>query len=341
MSVSPRRGLVAAVLALLALVAAACGGGSGAAEAPRDAEPVTVRHAGGETTLEGVPERVVILDDAMLGDVLPFGVVPVGTAAATTDPTVIAEWREEAGVDEIRNVAPDFAPNLEAIAAVRPDLILAMAWQVEEEYWDALNRIAPTVAVETDVNPEALEPRFDEVALRTYGEVFRQPDVADRIVREYEERVARIAEEFADVAGGTTVSFATSYEGGQARLDGPTGWAGAILADVGFSFPEVQLDAIARNKDFPVRHEFSAEQAPRFLGTDVVIWRVADGRPGVRRGFPRAATEANPLLERLPAAAAGRVFTVSERTWFLRSVRGRMVVLDQLEGEILPGLRER
>lgn len=33
---------------------------------------------------------MIILDDAMLGDVLPFGVVPVGTAAAATDPTVIA-----------------------------------------------------------------------------------------------------------------------------------------------------------------------------------------------------------------------------------------------------------
>ncbi|MBA2388678.1 MAG: hypothetical protein H0V67_00330 [Geodermatophilaceae bacterium] len=56
-------------------------------------------------------------------------------------------------------------------------------------------------------------------------------------------------------------------------------------------------------------------------------------------GFPADATTANPLLATLPAAQAGRVFTVGNRIWFLRSVRGRLVLLDQLENDLLPRLR--
>ncbi|MGH8934597.1 MAG: hypothetical protein ACRDZO_29190 [Egibacteraceae bacterium] len=40
-----------------------------------------------------------------------------------------------------------------------------------------------------------------------------------------------------------------------------------------------------------------------------------------------------------PPAQAGRVLTVGDRVWFLRSVRGRLVLLDQLEQQILPALR--
>lgn len=338
----PTRLLGVATLAL-ALLATACGddgtdaGATGSAPA---GEAVTIDHAGGETTLESVPERVVILDDAMLGDVLAFGVVPVGTAAGAEDPTVIEVWKEEAGVEEIPLVAPDFTPNLESIAAQRPDLILAMAYQVDEPYWDDLNDIAPTIAVETDVNPEALEPRFDEVAMRTYAAAFRQPEVVDELLEGYERRVAEIREEHADVIDGTTISFAMSDEPGSTRLDGPTGWGGAILADLGFTFPDEQLEAIEGNTDFPVRHVFSDEQTERFLSTDVVLWRDL-GRDdlAVEDGFPEADLSSNPLLARLPAAEAGQVVTVANRVWFLRSLQGRDVVLDQLEEEILPRLR--
>lgn len=320
--------------ALTSLLLGGCGDDGG--DASRGGERITVRHVGGTTTFDALPERVVILDDAMLGDVLAFDVVPVGTAAAAKDPTVIEQWREEAGVAHIRNVAPDFTPNLEAIAAVRPDVILAMAFQVKEDYWTKLQAIAPTVAVETDVNPDALRPRFDEVALRTYAQVFRRPEIADRVLATYRDRVDELAERFADVIEGRTISLATNQDG-QLRYDIDRGWGGAVLADIGFTFPRVQRAHL--DKEFPVRGFVSAEQTMRYLSSDVVLWSdPADRSLRVRRGFPRAEVRENPLLERVPAARAGRVFTVSNRVWFLRTVRGRLLLLDQLEQEILPAL---
>lgn len=317
----------------------ACGDGGGGTAGVDGGSSITVRHAGGATVFSTVPRRVVILDDAMLGDVLGFDVVPVGTAAGATDPTVIEVWRGEAGVDHIELVAPDFTPNLEAVAAVRPDAIFAMAFQVEEAFWDDLQRIAPTIAVETDVNPDALDTRFDELAMRTYAEVFRRPDVVDDLVAEYQSRVQAIRADFADVIEGRTISFAGSFDGTTVRADVATGWAGAVLADLGFRFPEAQTDNL--DPDFPVRVEFSPEETERFLGSsDIVLWRDFNRDDlAVEDGFPAEAVDANPLLAQLPAARAGRVFTVSNRVWFLRSLRGRFVLLDQLEGDLLPRVR--
>jgi ABC-type Fe3+-hydroxamate transport system substrate-binding protein len=315
---------------------------AGQATNPADG-PVSIEHTDGTTTLDAIPSRVVILDDAMLGDLLPFGVIPVGTAAGIADPTVIAVWQDEAGVSSIENVAPDFTPNLESIARVEPDLILAMAFQSAEPFYDELKRLAPVIAVETDVNPAVLEPRFDEVSLRTYSQIFRQPQVADELLAAYQARIDELRAEFGPVIDGRTISFATSmFTPGQVSIDGPTGWAGAILNDLGFRFPAEQLTAMEANVEFPIRHEFSNEETERFLSSDVVIWR--DARPGdleVIRGFDTADVETNPLLSKLPSVANDAVFTVNNRTWFLRSVRGRMKVLDQLATDILVNLPSR
>jgi len=331
-----RREFLAAGAALTVLGFAGCGGDGEESSTSAGARPVTVRHAGGSAVFRDVPKRVVILDDAMLGDVLAFGVVPVGTAAGEGDPTVIKQFQDEAGVEEIPLVAPDFAPDLEEIAAVRPDAIFAMAFQVEEPYWKRLRRIAPTIAVETDANPGG--GRFDEQAMRVYAEVFRQPDVVDRVMAEYRHRLERMRAEFSDVIDGKTISFAQSDGDGMLRLDLPGGWGGAILADLGFRFPRLQIDA-AQPEDL-FRAVVSNERTLRFLTTDVVLWRDGDNEGlAVRRGFPADDVRANPLLARVPAARTDKVITVGTRVWFLRSVRGRMIVLDQLERQVLPALR--
>lgn len=262
----------------------ACGDGGGEAAGGGGGGSITVRHAGGETVFDEVPRRVVILDDAMLGDVLAFGVVPVGTAAGSSDPTVIDIWREDAGVDEIALVAPDFAPNLEAPARVRPDAIFAMGFQVDEAYWGDLQAIAPTIAVETDVNSAALDTRFDEVAMRTYAEVFQSPAVVDDVITEYEDRVRLIRAEFADVIDGRTISIADSSDGATIRCDVAALWAGAILADLGFAFLDVQRPTTSNPSS---RSRLVLLRGDRTVPRRKRHHRLDDPRPRRRRGRER------------------------------------------------------
>jgi len=102
--------------------------------------PRTITHADGVTRLEAKPTRVVVLDSGELDDVLALGVVPVGVATLNTSvPSYLAE--KVTGVPRVGDIN---ALNLEAIAAVRPDLILGSKLRVDQLY-SKLSVIAPTV----------------------------------------------------------------------------------------------------------------------------------------------------------------------------------------------------
>lgn len=302
------------------------------------AEPVEIVHAGGTTVLENTPSRVVVLDDAMLGDLSALGVTPVGIPADTDGNSMLSVWGADLGVDEIDVVAPAYEPNLEAIALVEPDLILAMAWQVSEPYWNDLSSLAPTIALETDVDPLAPRDVFTE-NLRVYGQIFRQEALAEAFISDYDEQLAAVQSEFAAVIEGATVSLSGSLDPSMFRVIGPRHFAGSLLTEIGFTIPQNQVDVVEANVGYPVETDVSVEETADYLNTDLIIWRDYNRSDGaVTAGFPAEALEANPFLAALPAAEAGHVFTVSNVRWYLRSVNGRLLVLDQLRTDILPQL---
>lgn len=77
-----RRQFVDGVFALGLLAACADDGTDKVTATPSPAtQAVTIEHAAGSTRLDGIPQRVVVLNDALLGDVAALAVVPVGIAA--------------------------------------------------------------------------------------------------------------------------------------------------------------------------------------------------------------------------------------------------------------------
>ncbi|MED3499670.1 iron-siderophore ABC transporter substrate-binding protein [Brevibacillus agri] len=133
------------------LLLAACGNGgtatqnaqsgSGQAQPAASAQPEadkaaeeqvrTVKHLMGETTIKGVPKRVVALEWSSAEHVLALGMQPVGIAPDVVD------------------VGSRVAPNLESIMLLKPDLIIGMKRNVEANY-DELSKIAPTIAFESN-----------------------------------------------------------------------------------------------------------------------------------------------------------------------------------------------
>jgi len=106
----------------------------------------TVRHALGVARVPAKPRRVVTMDPfAALQVALDLGVPVVGSATFPNDDPYPAylEPRQVAGIEDIGYTEPD----LETIAALRPDLIIGSQDFVEPVY-ARLRRIAPTVALE-------------------------------------------------------------------------------------------------------------------------------------------------------------------------------------------------
>lgn len=103
----------------------------------------TFEHALGVACLPETVERVVALEWTLAEDLLALGVQPVGVA----DIAGYTSWvKIPVALDEsVPDVGTRQAPNLEQIAALNPDLILAPSFRVSENF-DDLSAIAPTLA---------------------------------------------------------------------------------------------------------------------------------------------------------------------------------------------------
>jgi iron complex transport system substrate-binding protein len=171
-----------ATLLLTVGVLAACG--SEQDKSPQ-IETVTIAHKFGETEVPPNPSRVVTVGWTDQDFVLPFGVVPVSTreffeeyreypwVRVATDGKGVTTW----GADEI-----DF----EAIAAQKPDLIFAIYESIDEQTYDRLSQIAPTI-IQSDDYPDEETPW--DVQLITTGRALGKEDEAKKIVATVQARI--------------------------------------------------------------------------------------------------------------------------------------------------------
>ena len=105
-------------------------------------EARTITHVMGEITLPAIPQRIVVLEWTYVEALLAVGVQPTGVA----DIEGYHAWVKipvELGPDVV-DVGTRQAPNLEAIATLAPDLIIAPSFRVADSY-DELSAIAPTL----------------------------------------------------------------------------------------------------------------------------------------------------------------------------------------------------
>lgn len=115
--------------------------------------PVTVRHAFGETVIAQKPERVATVAWANHEVPLALGVVPVGMARANfgdDDGDGVLPW-VAARLKELNAPVPVLFDegdgiDFEAVAATRPDVILAAYSGLSRADYDTLSQIAPVVA---------------------------------------------------------------------------------------------------------------------------------------------------------------------------------------------------
>ncbi|MGY1740647.1 MULTISPECIES: ABC transporter substrate-binding protein [unclassified Blastococcus] len=307
-----RAGVLGAVLGTT-LALAGCGGDAEADEEGAAAADVRqVEHALGTAEIEGTPERVVVLDTGELDAVLALGLTPVG-AVRTDVSAELPGFVEDAGVDpaDIGDVGTIAEPDLEAIAALEPDLVLSNVVRHEALY-DQLSGIAPTVMA------EHVGETWKENLLLA-GEALGRTEQAEALLAEYEARAADVGAGFGDPAA-TEVSVARFIDATSVRLYGTGSFIGTVLADVGFARPAVQQ----------VDETFVAvgpEQVGQADG-DLLFWSgYGDDGAGAAEQVV-----AGPLWQSLQAVQDGHAFAVDDDRWFLGlGPLGAGLVLDDLE----------
>ncbi len=153
---------------------------------------VVVRHDGGELRLEQTPQRVVALNWWLAEHLLALGVEPVGVAETEG----YRQWVAEPPMpDSVKSVGRRQAPNLEAIRALKPDLILVSGHLMAAV--PALETIAPTLVQTTY---EAGSNPWDRARqhLVTLGKVLDREDRAHDIIAGAEQNLARTRQRLAD-----------------------------------------------------------------------------------------------------------------------------------------------
>ncbi|SEG74012.1 iron complex transport system substrate-binding protein [Thermomonospora echinospora] len=179
-----RRLAATGALVLGLSLVAACGGDGEepAGPAGSGAFPVTITHKLGTTTIKAEPKRIVALGEIDQDTLLALGVQPVGMAELTgVQDDGLAPWSAPKLSGEKPKLlkAGESGFNLEEIAALRPDLILAGGdFYIDKEY-DKLAKLAPTTAYQTGPAEDSWQTVARQVAKAVGKEAEGERLVAD------------------------------------------------------------------------------------------------------------------------------------------------------------------
>ncbi|MGW0041231.1 ABC transporter substrate-binding protein [Rhodococcus sp. NPDC003348] len=184
----------------------------------------TVAHAHGSTEVPADPQRVVVLEPVHLDTSIALGVIPVGAAVLSEATGVPAYLGDKASSVALTGTVA--APNVEKIAALKPDLILGTETRHADLY-DQLAAIAPTVYMASQADPWQDNVRFVADALGKGSE-------AQTLLDGYTARCEEVATEHG--TAGKAAQLIRPRED-VLTLYGPTSFAGSTLECAGFTIP--------------------------------------------------------------------------------------------------------
>jgi iron complex transport system substrate-binding protein len=196
------------------------------------------------------------------------------------------------GAEDVADVGTIAEPNLEAIAALEPDLILSNKVRHEDLY-EQLSQIAPTVFAE----------RVGAVwkdNLRLAAETLGLEDEAESAIAEVDDRAAALGE----TLGEPAVS-AVRFVGGTIRVYSSASFIGTVLADIGLRQVELPTGEV------PTFTELSPEELTA-ADADVVLY----SSYGAAEDSGAAAVLAGPLWPRLGAVQEDRAYAVEDDVFF-------------------------
>ncbi|MFT3944613.1 MAG: ABC transporter substrate-binding protein [Ancrocorticia sp.] len=292
-----RRGVAAVAATLLsAVLLTACGsnssesagdassGGSDPSSNDSASYPVTVISDFGELTLESEPQRIVALTHLTFDTLLALEIEPVGGLVPTVVMNKDAPWYE-GKLDDVASIDGGNRKEIdyEAIAALKPDLILAGGGFAGEDTWDRLNEIAPTAGDFKVPGEDNWVSTLKNIGVLTNNEA-KAESVLSSVQKKIDDATASFSLE------GKTALYATAYQGNYMAFISPDDKVNQIFAQFGMSLPdglEGQDQAAISMENY------------QLLDADILF-------------FAASTVSEATTLDRVPAVAEGRVAYVDD-----------------------------
>jgi iron complex transport system substrate-binding protein len=176
-----------------------------------DAYPVTIEHKFGTVEIEEMPERVVSLGYTEQDAIVLFGIEPVAVRYAFgPEDDLFFPWADGLAGDADPEMLARAEVNVEQVAALEPDVIMAVTAGLTEDEYTTLSEIAPVV-----VPPEGYVDYGVPWDVHTLlaGRVFGQEDKAEQIIDDVQQQIVETAAAHPELDGLTLALSGPTYDG--------------------------------------------------------------------------------------------------------------------------------
>lgn len=274
----------------------------------------TIEHVMGTTEIKGEPSKIVILTNEGTEALLALGVKPVGAVKSWTGDPWYPHIKDE--MDVVQNVGEESQVNIEAIAALKPDLIIGNKMR-QEKIYDQLSAIAPTVF--SDTLRGEWKPN-----LEFYAKVLNKEAEGQEIIKKFDDRVTSVAKLAGDKLK-KEISI-VRFMPGKTRIYLGDTFSGGILKQIGFARPETQ-----RSNDFTV--EIGKERLNEADG-DIMFYFTYETGNGEGSSREKEWLE-DPMFKNLNVVKSGKAFRVDDTIWNTSGgVISANLMLDDIENFI-------
>jgi iron complex transport system substrate-binding protein len=272
---------------------------------------ITINHAMGTTKVPTAPKRIVVLTSEGTEALLALGIKPVGAVQPYNGNPWYDYTKDK--LQGVKLLGIESAPNLEAIASLKPDLIIGNKMRQEKVYAQ-LSAIAPTVFSE--------ELRGDwKINFQLYAKAVNKEAEGKKVLAAYSQHIEKTKQALGDLVN-KKVSV-VRFMAGQTRIYMLDSFSGMILKELGFQRPANQ-----NKNEFAV--QVTREQIPE-MDADILFYFTYD--KGKDKGGSKLEQEftSDPLWKALNAVQQKHAFKVDDIIWNTAGgILAANIMLDQL-----------
>lgn len=276
-------------------------------------DTITVTHRAGETKVKKNPEKVVVLDFGVL-DILNEFDVEVAAVPKKGLPSYLKEYNDDKYVD--LGSLKEFS--METINEVKPDLIIIEGRQ--EEYYEELSKIAPTILLGTDGTKY-----FESVKsnVTTVGEIFDKETLAEESIKDIEDRLKAIKEK-----NENSSALLLMVSEGSMSVFGDGSRFSSIYNEFGFNSADSDIEVSNHGQD--ISYEYLLSKNPDYL---FVIDR------GAVTGSDSASAKEvveNDVVKTTDVYKKGNIIYLDSEAWYLggSGLKSTEIMINEIEETI-------
>ncbi|OXS56603.1 hypothetical protein B1A99_19970 [Cohnella sp. CIP 111063] len=251
-----------------------------------------IPHLRGELVLTRKPIRIAVLDYQYIDHLAALGEVPVGSVIGTSDNSAFPAYLADR-LSDVKVLGTKEMPDLEAIIASKPDLIICTRFQ--EELYDRLSMIAPTLMFDRNE-----DWRF---TLLKIGRIVGKTREARRLIDRYRKKLEKLQAALASHLAGKTVALVRPRDRIIRLHTTAHRTAELLYRDLGLAAPGMTVGA--GNTSLPI----SLETLPN-LHADHLFVLEDDSNLQLAEEF-----RSTPIWRELEAVRGNRVYTANTTLW--------------------------